>query len=98
MMLERQLTELLEGTTDAAFTVDLQGQIRTWNKAAENLFGHPASDAIGESCMSFVGGRIEGRTWVCREAGGVLECVRCGRDGCNFGMEVSDGSGGRGRV
>jgi PAS domain S-box-containing protein len=95
MMLERQLTELLEGTTDAAFTVDLQGQIRTWNKAAENLFGHPASDAIGKSCMSFVGGRIEGRTCVCRESCDVLECVRAGRDVSNFDMEISTRSGRR---
>jgi len=40
-MLERQLAELLEGTTDAAFTVDLQGEIRTWNKATEGLFVIP---------------------------------------------------------
>jgi hypothetical protein len=31
MMLERQLAELLEGTTDAAFAVDLQEEVRTWN-------------------------------------------------------------------
>jgi hypothetical protein len=30
MMLERQLAELLEGTTDAASAVDLQGEVRTW--------------------------------------------------------------------
>jgi hypothetical protein len=30
MMLERQLAELLEGTTDAAFAVDLQREVRTW--------------------------------------------------------------------
>jgi PAS domain S-box-containing protein len=94
MMLERQLAELLEGTTDAAFTVDLQGQIRTWNKAAENLFGHPASHALGKSCTALVGGRIDGRT-VCCQSCDVLECVRAGRDVSNFDMEISTRGGRR---
>ena len=94
MMLERQLAGLLEGTTDAAFTVDLQGQIRTWNKAAENLFGYPASHALGKSCTALIGGRV-GRTSVCCQSCDVLECVRAGRDVSNFDMEISTGDGRR---
>lgn len=88
-MLERQLAELLEGTTDAAFTVDLQGQIRTWNKAAENLFGHPASIAIGQECATLVKGRLDGGTPVCCQSCDVLECVRAGREVSNFDLEIS---------
>lgn len=88
-MLERQLAELLEGTTDAAFTVDLQGEIRTWNKAAENLFGHPASNAIGQACATLIKGRLDGRTPVCCQACDVLECVRAGREVSNFDLEIS---------
>jgi PAS domain S-box-containing protein len=95
MMLERQLAELLEGTTDAAFTVDLQGEILTWNKAAENLFGHPASQALGKSCTELVGGRGDGRTAVCFQSCDVLECVRAGREVSNFDMEISTGAGRR---
>ena len=94
-MLERQLAELLEGTTDAAFTVDLQGEIRTWNKAAENLFGLPASSAVGKTCAAFVKGRVDGRTPVCCESCDVLECVRAGRDVSNFDMEISTAAGRR---
>ena len=94
-MLERQLAELLEGTTDAAFTVDLQGQIRTWNKAAENLFGHPASNALGKPCTSFVGCRVDGRTPVSCQSCDVIECVRAGRDVSNFDMEISTRAGRR---
>ena len=94
MMLERQLAELLEGTTDAAFTVDLQGQIRTWNKAAENLFGYPASDALRKSCTAFIGGRVDG-TSVCCQSCDVLECVRAGREVSNFDMEISTRTGRR---
>ena len=94
-MLERQLAELLEGTTDAAFTVDLQGQIRTWNKAAENLFGHPASSALGKECGALLKGRLDARTPVCCQSCDVLECVRAGRDVSNFDMEISTRGGRR---
>ena len=94
-MLERQLAELLEGTTDAAFTVGLQGQIRTWNKAAENLFGHPASIAIGQACATLVKGRLDGGTPVCCQSCDVLECVRAGREVSNFDLEISTQTGRR---
>lgn len=89
LMLERQLAELLEGTTDAAFTVDLQGEIRTWNKAAENLFGYSASNAVGQSCSTLVKGRLDGQTPVCCQSCDVLECVRAGREVSNFDLEIS---------
>jgi PAS domain S-box-containing protein len=95
MMLERQLAELLEGTTDAAFTVNLQGEIRTWNKAAENLFGHPASSAVGTDCAALLRGRLDARTPVCCQSCDVLECVRTGRDISNFDMEISTHAGRR---
>lgn len=88
-MLERQLAELLEGTTDAAFTVDLQGEIRTWNKAAEDLFGYRASNVIGQACATLVKGRMDGRTPVCCQTCDVLECVRAGREVSNFDLEIS---------
>ena len=94
-MLERQLAELLEGTTDAAFAVDLQGEIRTWNKAAENLFGYPASSAVGNACATLMKGRVDSRTPVCCQSCDVLECIRAGRDVSNFDMEISTRAGRR---
>jgi PAS domain S-box-containing protein len=94
-MMDQQLAELLEGTTDAAFTVDLQGEIRTWNKAAENLFGYPASRAIGSACAMVVKGRVDRRTAVCCQSCDVLECIRAGRDVSNFDMEISTRAGRR---
>jgi PAS domain S-box-containing protein len=38
-MLEAELFALLERTSDAAFCVTEQGEIQSWNKAAEKLFG-----------------------------------------------------------
>lgn len=93
-MLERQLAELLEGTTDAAFTVDLQGKIRTWNKAAEDLFGHPASRAVGKMCAALVAGRVDHQPLCCHSCD-VVECVRAGLDVSNFDMEISARTGRR---
>ena len=41
-MLENELFALLQGTTDAAFSVSEEGEIKSWNKAAEKLFGYSA--------------------------------------------------------
>jgi PAS domain S-box-containing protein len=92
-MLERDLAELLEGTTDAAFAVDLQGEIRTWNKAAEKLFGHAASYAIGKQCAKIVSGRSGTDTPICRESCDILECVQNGREITNYDMQIKTSSG-----
>ena len=92
-MLEMQLAELLEGTSEAAFAVNLQGEVRTWNKGAENLFGYTASDAIGKQCAELVGGRISDGNPVCDESCDVLACVRAGREISNYDMEIKTRSG-----
>jgi PAS domain S-box-containing protein len=46
-MLETELFALLEHTADAAYAVTEDGQVRTWNAAAERLFGYPAAKVVG---------------------------------------------------
>jgi PAS domain S-box-containing protein len=46
-VLETELFELLEHTADAAYTVTADGEIRSWNRAAERLFGYPANEVLG---------------------------------------------------
>ena len=46
-MLESELFALLEQTADAAYTVTEHGEICSWNRAAERLFGYPASEVLG---------------------------------------------------
>jgi len=94
-MLELEMARLLEGTSDAAFAVDLQGEIRTWNKSAEKLFGYPASFALGKPCASLVAGRVGTTTEVCCGSCALLECARTGRDISNFDMEIRASSGQR---
>ncbi len=45
-MLETELFALLEQTADAAYTVTEDGEICSWNGAAERLFGYPAADVL----------------------------------------------------
>lgn len=46
-MLETELFSFLEQTADAAYTVTEQGEVCSWNRAAERLFGYPASEVLG---------------------------------------------------
>jgi PAS domain S-box-containing protein len=53
-MLQCELQDFLEETADAAFSVNQQGEICSWNAAAEKLFGYSASEAIGKSCYELL--------------------------------------------
>jgi PAS domain S-box-containing protein len=56
-VLERELFDLLEGTSDAAFAISDQREICSWNKAAEKLFGYSAAEALNKSFPSLLKGR-----------------------------------------
>ena len=46
-MLEAELFALFEQTADAAYSVTSDGEICSWNTAAERLFGYPAAEVLG---------------------------------------------------
>jgi PAS domain S-box-containing protein len=46
-MIESELFALLEQTADAAYTVTERGEIRSWNQAAEQLFGYSRAEVLG---------------------------------------------------
>lgn len=75
-MHESELALLLEGTADAAFAVDLNGQIRAWNHAAERMFGCDASSACQRPCSTVINGHGAGGTRVCRVNCSTLERAR----------------------
>ena len=55
-MLEGELFALLGGTTDAAFTVTEGGEILSWNKGAEKLFGYPGTTGVHKTCYEILEG------------------------------------------
>jgi PAS domain S-box-containing protein len=92
-MLENELFEFLEGTTDAAFSVTQEGEILSWNSAAERLFGYSCSDVLGKSCYQILHGRGALGTQVCHEGCSILECTAGRAEVPNFDLQVRLHSG-----
>lgn len=92
-MLEEELFQLLENTADAAFAVSEIGEIRSWNKAAEKLFGYPAPEAIGRYCHEVLSGRGSLGTPVCLGRCSVQQQAADGREVGDFDLEVSTRTG-----
>ncbi|WP_116091765.1 PAS domain S-box protein [Sphingomonas crusticola] len=67
------LAAVLEGSDDAIVSKSLDGTILTWNHAAERLFGHSATEAVGKSISILI---PEDRQSEERE---IIETVRLGR-------------------
>jgi len=49
LLSEGRLSAIVEYSDDAIVSKSLDGVIRTWNKAAERMFGYKAEEAIGQS-------------------------------------------------
>jgi PAS domain S-box-containing protein len=96
-MLEAELFALLEHTADAAYTVTEDGEVCSWNQAAEQLFGYPAEEVLGRNIDEVLEARDALGTQAL--AGGVESAVRRG-DGLppgipNFDLEARTQSGSR---
>ena len=94
-MLERELFTLLEGTADAAFSVDERGLIRSWNRAAEKLFGYSRERVLDQPCATLFQGRGPLGNTVCCEGCSVLECAHDKREVSNYDLEVKAQGGQR---
>jgi PAS domain S-box-containing protein len=94
-MLESELFTLLEGTADAAFTIDQEGGIRSWNKAAEKLFGYNAGEALHKTCYELFEGVGPLGTRVCHQGCSVVECARKETEIPNFDMSTNTRTGKR---
>jgi PAS domain S-box-containing protein len=94
-MLENELFALLQGTTDAAFSVSEEGEIKSWNKSAEKLFGYSAAEAVHKTCYEILEGMGPLGTRVCHQNCSVAECAGSSTEIPNFDMSVKTRSGER---
>jgi PAS domain S-box-containing protein len=94
-MLDRELHALLEHTADAAFTVNDDGEICSWNASAEKLFGFCRDEAVGKACGDLFQGRGPLGRPVFTEGCHVRECVARGIPVPDFDLEVSTRDGRR---
>ena len=94
-MLETELFAFLERTSDAAFVVTEQGEIRSWNKSAERLFGYPASEVANRTCHEVLDGRGALGTEVCTGGCSVQSCAAQHGKIPDFDLEVKTNSGSR---
>lgn len=92
-MHDQELFNFLDATGDAAFSVDEQGLVRSWNRAAERLFGHRAADVLGRSCADITQGRDVLGAPVCRECCDVCVCALAGQDIADFDLDVKNAAG-----
>ena len=96
-MLETELFALVEQTADAAYTVTEDGDTRSWNGAAERLFGYRAAEVLNRNIDDI----FQARDALGTDAlAGGLEAATRRWDGqaggiANFDLQVRVKSGGR---
>ena len=95
MMLDRDLFEFLEHTTDAAFAVTDGGEICSWNSSAEALFGFGGDEVIGKTCFELFQGRDVLGTLTCTEQCHVRDCAAHHAPIPDFDLEVNTRAGAR---
>jgi PAS domain S-box-containing protein len=71
--LEQRLAAIVESSEDAIISKDLNGTIITWNRAAEQLFGYSAAEAIGRSVLILIPDDRQ------QEEENILTSIRSGR-------------------
>jgi PAS domain S-box-containing protein len=96
-ILERDLFSLLEQTAEAAYTVTEDGEICSWNRAAERLFGYGADEVLHRNVNDVFEARDALGT---RALAGGLDAATRRRDETsggveNFDLEVRKRDGGR---
>jgi PAS domain S-box-containing protein len=97
---ERFAVTLLQSMSDAVVYSDANGRIRYWNAGAERMFGHLASDAVGQSLDIIIPEPLRGRHWAGYEktmhtgvtrygAGDLLAVPAVRKDGSRISIEFT---------
>lgn len=91
-----RLASIVDWSEDAIVSKDLRGIVRTWNKAAERMFGYSANEAIGKPIAELIipPDRLEEEDEILRLIGRGepiehFETVRRRKDGSSIGISVT---------
>ena len=90
----REIKNLVDSTSDAAFAVDGSGHIAAWNAGAEAMFGIAATDAIGRACGAIIQGMDECGP-VCSADCSIKQAVRNHHPVGNFDIQIQTAGGRR---
>jgi PAS domain S-box-containing protein len=60
---ERLYQKIVEGAQDGIVFADQDGIIQLWNKAAEDIFGYSAEEALGQSLDLIVPEKLREKHW-----------------------------------
>jgi len=91
----RHLAKVVESSDDAIVSKDLNGIIKSWNRAAERLFGYTAEEAIGKSIRMIIpADRQSEEDFVLSkiragEAVKHYETIRCAKDGTKIPISLT---------
>ncbi|MDD2899460.1 MAG: PAS domain S-box protein [Desulfuromonadaceae bacterium] len=61
--MDRLLIEAVNDAPDAILISDREGIISYWNSGAEQMFGHTAAEAVGQSLDLIIPENLRGRHW-----------------------------------
>ena len=61
--MDRLLNQAVKDAPDAILISDRDGIIRFWNRGAEQMFGHTADEATGQSLDLIIPENLRGRHW-----------------------------------
>jgi PAS domain S-box-containing protein len=61
--MDRLLEQFINNAPDAMLISDREGIVRFWNSGAEQMFGHTAAEAIGQSLDLIIPENLRGRHW-----------------------------------
>lgn len=61
--MDRQLNQLVNDAPDAILVSDQKGIILFWNSGAEQMFGHTAAEAVGQSLDLIIPENLRNRHW-----------------------------------
>lgn len=97
--MDRLMKQLIDNAPDAILIADQEGMIRFWNSGAELLFGHTATEVVGQSLDLIIPENLRGRHWegyrrvmatgVTKYQTGLLAAPGLRKDGSRVSLEFS---------